>query len=198
MNAAEAVAREKGYRVVIAVVDPAGNLMNLRRLPDTQVASSNVARDKARTAATFVRPSRVLEDQVSSGRLGALALHGAAPLTGGIPLTVDGEVVGAIGTSGETPDEDEAVSIAGSKADFSVDEVPALTYEGAQIVANAGGLGRGSRIVGISAWVFPQFPSYTAKPSRSLSQRIRLWWILTKPSRRCCSNEDKRPRSAAC
>lgn len=137
MNAAEAYAKEKGYRVVIAVVDPAGNLISLRRLPDTQVASSNVAIDKARTSAIFVRPSRVLEDQVSSGRLGALALHGAAPLTGGIPLTVDGEVVGAIGTSGETPDEDEAVSVVGSKVAFAVDEVKALTYDGAQRVANA-------------------------------------------------------------
>lgn len=137
MGAAEAFATAKGYRVVIAVVDPAGNLLLLRRLPGTQVASVNVASDKARTAAVFVRPSRVLEEQVSSGRLGALALRGGVALTGGIPLTVDGEVVGAIGTSGETPDEDEAVSIAGSQAEFAVDEVKALTYEGAQQVANA-------------------------------------------------------------
>jgi uncharacterized protein GlcG (DUF336 family)/mannose-6-phosphate isomerase-like protein (cupin superfamily) len=95
--------------------------------------------DKARTAAIFVRPSRVLEEQVSSGRLGALALHGAAALTGGIPLTVDGEVVGAIGTSGETPDEDEAISIAGAAADFTTAEVAALTYDGARIAAEAAG-----------------------------------------------------------
>jgi glc operon protein GlcG len=137
MRAAEAYAKEKGHRVVIAVVDPTGNLLLLRRLEDTQVASVNVAIDKARTAAIFVRPSRVLEEQVSSGRLGALALRGGVALTGGIPLTVNGEVVGAIGTSGETPAEDEAVSIAGSKADFSVDDVKALTYERAQMVANA-------------------------------------------------------------
>jgi glc operon protein GlcG len=137
MRAAEAFAKEKGYRVVIAVVDPAGNLLALRKLPDTQVASSNVAIDKARTAAIFVRPSRVLEEQVSKGRIGALMLHGAAPLTGGIPLTVDGEVVGAIGTSGETPDQDEAVSLAGAKATCAVDDVKALTYDGAQLVANA-------------------------------------------------------------
>ena len=75
-----------------------------------------MAVDKARTAAIFVRPSREMEEQVTDGRLGALALHGASALTGGIPLSVDGEVVGAIGTSGETPDEDEAVSIAGAAA----------------------------------------------------------------------------------
>ncbi len=137
MRAAEAHAKEKGYRVVIAIVDPAGNLMLLRRLADTQVASSNVAIDKARTAAIFVRPSRLLEEQVTKGRIGALTLHGAAALTGGIPLTVDGEVAGAIGTSGETPDEDEAVSVAGSKVKVAVDQVKALTYDGAQAVATA-------------------------------------------------------------
>ena len=137
MSAAEAFAKEKGYRVVIAVVDPAGNPLLLRRLVDTQVASVNVGLDKARTAAIFVRPSREMEEQVTHGRLGALALRGAAALTGGVPLTVNGEVVGAIGASGETPDEDESVSIAGSKADFSVDEVKEITFVGAQMAANA-------------------------------------------------------------
>ena len=82
-------------------------------------ASARVAVDKARTAAIFVRPSREMEEQVTGGRLGALALHGASCLTGGIPLKVGDEVVGAIGTSGETPDEDEAISIAGAAATFS-------------------------------------------------------------------------------
>jgi glc operon protein GlcG len=123
--------------VVIAVVEPSGELVALRRTPGAQVASSRVAVDKARTAAIFVRPSRVLEEQVSGGRLGALALHGAAALTGGIPLTVDGEVVGAIGTSGETPAEDEAISIAGARADLSVSEEPVLTYAGARLAAEA-------------------------------------------------------------
>ena len=71
-----------------------------------------------------------MEEQVTDGRLGALALHGASCLTGGIPLKVDGEVVGAIGTSGETPDEDEAVSIAGAAADFSVTEVAGAHLRG--------------------------------------------------------------------
>src|SRR5919201_1956203 len=101
------------------------------------VRTRRVAVDKARTAAIFVRPSRVLEEQVSSGRIGALALHGASALTGGIPLVVDGEVVGAIGTSGETPDEDEAVSLAGAVVEIDTVEVPALTYEGARRAAEA-------------------------------------------------------------
>jgi uncharacterized protein GlcG (DUF336 family)/mannose-6-phosphate isomerase-like protein (cupin superfamily) len=139
LAAADSFARQQGSRVVIAVVDPSGELIELRRTPGAQIASSRVAVDKARTAAIFVRPSRELEQQVTDGRLGALALHGASALTGGIPLVVDGQVVGAIGTSGETPDEDEAISIAGAAAAFSTAEVPALTYDGARAAAEAVG-----------------------------------------------------------
>jgi uncharacterized protein GlcG (DUF336 family) len=139
LAAAERKVRETGARVVLAVVDPWGELVELRRTPGAQVASSRVAVDKARTAAIFVRPSREMEEQVTSGRIGALALHGASCLIGGIPLTVGGEVIGAIGTSGETPDEDEAISIAGAAAELSYAEVPALTYEGAKLAAEAAG-----------------------------------------------------------
>src|ERR671931_1223606 len=135
--AAAKVADENGYRVVIVVVDPAGEVIQLRRTEGAQVASSRVAVDKARTAAIFVRPSREMEEQVTGGRLGALALHGASCLTGGIPLKIDGEVVGAVGTSGETPDEDESCSIAGAAADFSVSEFEDLTQEGARLAAEA-------------------------------------------------------------
>jgi uncharacterized protein GlcG (DUF336 family) len=145
IKAAAERARQNGSRVVIAVVDPSGELVALRRTEDAQIASSRVAVDKARTAAIFVRPSRALEEQVSSGRLGALALHGAAALVGGIPLTVDGEVVGAIGTSGETPDEDEAISIAGASVAFSTAETTVLTYEGAKLAAEAVGAAAAKR-----------------------------------------------------
>jgi glc operon protein GlcG len=136
LAAAHRHAVERGHRVVIAVVDPWGEVILQRRTPGAQIASSRVAADKARTAAIFVRPSREIEEQVSGGRLGALALHGASALTGGIPLKAGGEVVGAIGTSGETPDEDEACSIAGASAGFSTREVPALTFEGARMIAD--------------------------------------------------------------
>jgi uncharacterized protein GlcG (DUF336 family)/mannose-6-phosphate isomerase-like protein (cupin superfamily) len=139
LEAAETRALERDSRVVIAVVDPYGELIALRRTPGAQVASSRVAVDKARTAAMFVRPSRELEEQVSKGRLGALALHGASALTGGIPLVVEGQVVGAIGTSGETPDEDEQISLAGAAAAISATEVSALTYQGARLAAEAAG-----------------------------------------------------------
>jgi glc operon protein GlcG len=137
LAAAQREADARGARVVLAVVDPWGEVIALRRTPGTQAASSRVAVDKARTAAIFVRPSREMEEQVTNGRIGALALHGAACLVGGIPLKVDDEVVGAIGTSGETPDEDEAISLAGAAADFSVRSERGLTYRGAQFAAEA-------------------------------------------------------------
>src|SRR5437867_12164579 len=111
--AAEKVADENGYRVVFAVVDPWGEVIQLRRTDNAQIASSRVALDKARTAAIFVRPSRDIEAQVSGGRLGALALDGAVALTGGVPLVVGGQVVGPFGWRGETADQDEGVWIGG-------------------------------------------------------------------------------------
>ena len=112
--AAEAKARAEGARVVIAVVDDGGSLLLLERLDDTQVASVNVGIDKARTAAIYRRPSKVFEDQVKNGRVSALALHGAVALQGGVPITVNGHVIGAIGVSGETPSQDEDIAIAGA------------------------------------------------------------------------------------
>jgi glc operon protein GlcG len=145
IDTAHNAAATQGYRVVIAVVDASGRLLALRRTEGAQAASDQVAIDKARTAAIFVRPSREIEQQVSSGRLGALALHGARALTGGVPLTVDGEVVGAIGTSGETPDEDESVSIAGAQAAFTTVEVPAMSYADARVAADAVAAAAGGR-----------------------------------------------------
>lgn len=111
---AEAKAKAEGARVVIAVVDDGGNLLLLQRLDDTQVASVNVGIDKARTAAIYRRPSKVFEDQVKNGRVSALALHGAVALQGGVPITVKGKVIGAIGVSGETPQQDEDIALVGA------------------------------------------------------------------------------------
>jgi glc operon protein GlcG len=112
--AAEAEAIKRGATVVIAVVDDGGHLILLERLDDTQVASVEVAIGKARTAAIFRRPSKVFEDQIRNGRVASLALPGATPLQGGVPITVDGKVIGAIGVSGNTPQEDEEIAIAGA------------------------------------------------------------------------------------
>jgi len=112
--AAEAEAKKRGATVVIAVVDDGGQLILLERLDDTQVASVEVAIGKARTAAIFRRPSKVFEDQVKDGRVAALALPGATPLQGGIPIAVEGKVIGAIGASGNSPQEDEGIALAGA------------------------------------------------------------------------------------
>jgi uncharacterized protein GlcG (DUF336 family) len=114
--AAEAEATKRGSTVVIVVVDDGGHLLVLERLDDTQVASVEVGIGKARTAAIFRRPSKEFEDQVKNGRVAALALPGATPLQGGIPISFQGKVIGAIGVSGNTPQEDEDIAKAGSAA----------------------------------------------------------------------------------
>ncbi len=114
--AAEAAARAKGVGVLIAIVDDGGHLILLHRVNDTQVASVNVGIGKARTAAIYRRPSKVFEDQIKSGRVAALALADSTPLQGGVPITLDGKVIGAIGVSGDTPQVDEEIAIAGAGA----------------------------------------------------------------------------------
>lgn len=114
--AAEAAAREKGVGVVIAVVDDGGHLILLHRLDDAQVASVNVGIGKARTAAIYRRPSKDFEDQIRAGRVAALALADSTPLQGGVPIRLDGKVIGAVGVSGDTPQVDEAIAIAGANA----------------------------------------------------------------------------------
>jgi glc operon protein GlcG len=114
--AAQQAARAKGVDVVIVVVDDAGYMMLLERMDGAQVASVNVGIGKARTAAIYRRPSRVFEEQIRNGRVAALALADATPLQGGIPILLEGRVVGAIGVSGDSPQIDEDIAIAGASA----------------------------------------------------------------------------------
>ena len=114
--AAEAEANRRHLTAVIVVVDDGGHPLLLHRLDNTQVASVEVGIGKARTAAIFRRPSKDFEDQIKEGRIAGLALPGATPLQGGIPIIVDGKVIGAIGVSGESPQEDEDVAKAGAAA----------------------------------------------------------------------------------
>src|SRR4030066_173162 len=83
-------AKKRNATVVIVVVDDGGYPVVIKRLDDTQVASVDVGIGKARTAAIFRRPSKVFEDQVRDGRVAALALPGATPLQGGVPLLYEG------------------------------------------------------------------------------------------------------------
>jgi glc operon protein GlcG len=98
--------KKNGWTVAVAVVDPGGALVYFERIDGTQYASSDIAVAKARTAATYKRPTKLLEDAVASGRQGLLSLPGALLLEGGIPLVVDGKIIGAIGVSGATSQQD--------------------------------------------------------------------------------------------
>ena len=111
--AAAAEGRKNGWTVAVAVVDTAGDLVYFERMDDTQVASSQVAQDKARTAVRFKRPSKLFEEALVGGRLAVLGLPGVTPLEGGIPLIVDGKIIGAIGVSGVTSQQDGVCAQAG-------------------------------------------------------------------------------------
>jgi uncharacterized protein GlcG (DUF336 family)/quercetin dioxygenase-like cupin family protein len=130
--AAEIEARKRNATVVIVVVDDGGYPLVIKRLDDTQVASVDVGIGKARTAAIFRRPSRDFEEQIKNGRVASLVLPGATPLQGGLPLIVDGKTIGAIGVSGNTPQEDEEIAKAGVMAlaaatSMAKSEIPKVT-----------------------------------------------------------------------
>ena len=112
--AAEAEARKNNWNVVIAVVDDGGHLVYLQRVDGTQTGSIEVAIQKARTAQAFKRPTKVFEDAIAGGRNALIALHGALPLEGGLPIMVGGQLVGAIGVSGVKSTEDGQIAKAGA------------------------------------------------------------------------------------
>lgn len=114
--AAEAEAAKNKWTVVICVVDDGANLIYLQRMDETQIGSVEVAQEKARTAVRFKRPSKALEDAVVGGRMAVLKLPGATPVEGGIPLMADGKLIGAIGVSGVTSQQDGQVAAAGVAA----------------------------------------------------------------------------------
>ncbi len=107
--AAEAEALKNKWTVVIALVDDGGHLVYLQRLDDTQYASIEVAQRKAQTAIAFKRPSKVFEDATGAGKVAVMSLPIIA-LEGGVPLVVDGKMIGAIGVSGVTSQQDGVVA----------------------------------------------------------------------------------------
>jgi glc operon protein GlcG len=115
MAGAEAEAEQNNWPVVIAIVDTGGNLVLLQRLDNAQFGSVEVARQKAWSAAAFRRPTKVFQEAIAGGgaNLRLLRLEGASPLEGGIPIAVDGQVVGAIGVSGVTSEQDAQIAQAG-------------------------------------------------------------------------------------
>ena len=115
---AQAEARQNKWDVVVAIVDPAGQLVLLEKMDNTQNAASEVARQKASSAALFRRPTKAFQDGLAAGGAGLriLRLEGAVPLDGGLPIVVDGKIVGAIGVSGVTSEQDGQIAKAGVDA----------------------------------------------------------------------------------
>ena len=114
--AADAEARKNSWPVAITIVDTSGQLVLFQRHDNTQTASVNVAQDKAVSAAMYRRPTKVMQDAVAGGGAGVrfLNLRGASVVEGGLPLYVDGKIVGAIGVSGVTSDQDGQIAKAGA------------------------------------------------------------------------------------
>ena len=116
--AAIADARKQNLPMAVAVVDNAGQLVAFERMDNTQTASVQVSQDKAQSAAMYRRPTKVFQDVVAAGGVGlrVLTLRGATAVEGGVPLVVDGKIIGAIGVSGGTSDQDGVVAKAGVDA----------------------------------------------------------------------------------
>jgi glc operon protein GlcG len=114
--AAEAEAVKNKWNVVIAVLDDSGKLIYLQRMDGTQIGSVDVAIAKAESAFKFRRPTKAFEDALAGGRQAIMMLPGAMPVEGGLPLTVDGNVIGAIGVSGVTSQQDAQIGSAGAAA----------------------------------------------------------------------------------
>jgi uncharacterized protein GlcG (DUF336 family) len=112
--AASAKAAAEGWNVVIAIHDNGGNLLYLERADGTQLGSIVVAQEKSRTALRFKRPTKMLEDSILSGRVHMMSLPGITSVEGGLPLVVDGQVVGSIGVSGVQSSQDGQVAAAGA------------------------------------------------------------------------------------
>ena len=117
---AAAVAEAKNKNApgaAIAVVDDGGNLVAVERLDNTFAAGANISIGKARTAALFKHPTKFFEDVINKGRTAMTTLNDFTPLQGGIPIIVDGQIIGAVGVSGAaSAQQDEELAIAGANA----------------------------------------------------------------------------------
>jgi uncharacterized protein GlcG (DUF336 family) len=115
MAAAEAEASKNNWAVVIAIIDSGGHVVMIHRHDSVQLSSIELSQGKAKTALMFKRPSKVLDDAISSGGAGLrfLALRDIVPLEGGLPIVVDNKIVGAIGVSGVLSAQDAQIARAG-------------------------------------------------------------------------------------
>jgi len=113
-----AEARKNNWNMAVAIVDPSGNLVYYEKMDNTQLGSAQFCISKARSAALFKRPTKALQDAVAGGGAGLriLRIEGAVPVEGGIPIVMDGKIVGAIGVSGDTSEHDAQCAKAGADA----------------------------------------------------------------------------------
>ena len=111
-----AEAAKNNWTVAVAIVDTGGNLVYYEKMDNTQLGSANVAIDKARSAALFKRPTKAFQEALAAGgdSVRLLRVQGVVPVEGGIPLVVDGKIVGAIGVSGATSAQDAQCAKAGA------------------------------------------------------------------------------------
>src|SRR6266581_2211706 len=111
-----AEAEKNHWNMAVAIVDPSGNLVYYEKMDNTQLGSANVAIDKARSAALFKRPTKAFQDALAAGgdSVRLLRIQGVVPVEGGIPLVIDGKIVGAIGVSGATSAQDAQCAKAGA------------------------------------------------------------------------------------
>jgi uncharacterized protein GlcG (DUF336 family) len=118
MTAAEGEAAKNNWAVVISIIDSGGHIVMLHRRDDVQLSSIELSQGKAKTALMFKRPSKVLDDAIAGGGPGLrfLALKDIVPLEGGLPLVIDGKIVGAIGVSGVLSSQDAQVAKSGADA----------------------------------------------------------------------------------
>ncbi len=114
--AAVAEARKNNWTQAIAVTDTAGNLVYFEKMDGTLNAGGNIAIGKSRSAALFRQPTKNFQDRLAAGTTYLLVLEGAVPIEGGVPIVMDGRIVGAIGVSGGSPQQDGAVAAAGAGA----------------------------------------------------------------------------------
>jgi glc operon protein GlcG len=114
--AAEAEAAKNNWNVAIAIVDEGGHLVLLHKRDNTQYGSIDISIQKAQTAAGFKRATKVFEDAIAGGRTAILGIAQVLPLEGGVPLIFNGQIVGAIGVSGVTSQQDGVVAKAGADA----------------------------------------------------------------------------------
>lgn len=118
MAGAEAESRKNNWSMVITILDSGGQPVMMQRMDGAALGSIEVARDKAWSAVAFRRPTKVFEEAVGQGgpNLRLLRLNGASPIEGGIPIVVDGKVIGSVGVSGGAAPQDGQVAKAGIDA----------------------------------------------------------------------------------